>query len=263
MGGRRGLPTVVVGAAACAALAGCASSDPLLRIDGGVFAAAFKGDIGLSNSTVTDVNTVNISSSLGLGDTDYVPYVRAEGDLGPFNLAATGFHTSQSGTGTVTADFGNITAGSTVDSDLDLTLAQGRLVLDFVDTSIVKAGIGLAAEWVDLDMKAREQTFGLSEEVTVNQILPLLAAHAAVGIELPYLMPMRFDVNAAGLTLHIQDIDGTVLDLEALLRGDWDHIGWFAGYRYVLVQTKGDIDNQRVEGDIQLAGWLAGISVRF
>jgi hypothetical protein len=261
MGLRRGLAATAA-LIFFAALAGCSASDPLVRADLALFAPSFQGDVGLSNSTVTDVDTIDIESDLDLGDTDYVPYVRLEGDLGPFNLAGSWFETSQSGTGVVTADFGNITAGSTVESDLDLTLVNGRFVWDFINTDLVHLGLGVAAEWVDFDLEAKEQTFGLSESVSVSQVLPLAAAHAAVGIPLPWI-PLRLDVNAAGMSLHIEDVDGTVIDIEGLLRADFNHFGCFAGYRYILVQTDGVIDDQNFDGDIVLAGWLLGASVRF
>jgi hypothetical protein len=248
---------------ASAALAGCAGSDPLLRVDAALFAPEFKGDVGLSNSIATDATTIDIASDLDLGDTDYVPYLRGECDVGPFNVAASAFKTSQEATGVVTADFGNITAGSTVESELDLFLAQGRAIVDLIDTSIVKVGLGLAAEWVDFELVEVEQTFGLTEEVDVNQVVPLIAVHAAAGIDLPYVMPLRLDLNVAGMTLDYDDIDGTVVDAEAMLRGDIENFGWFAGYRFVLVETDGEIDDQNFEGDITLAGWLVGLSVRF
>jgi hypothetical protein len=255
-----GLVTVLL---AAAGLAGCTSSDPLLRVDAALFTPSFGGDIGLSTTTDTDVTTVNISSDLDLGSTEYVPYLRGEFDIGPFNLAASGFKTSQDGTGTVTADFGDITAGSTVESEIDLTLVQARAVFDVLDLDMVKLGLGLAAEWVDFHFDQREQVFGLSETIDVTQVVPLIAAHGAVGIELPHFVPLRFDVNAAGMSLNLSDLDGTILDVEALLRADFDRVGCFVGYRYILIQTDGNIDDQSVDANVTLAGWIAGVSVRF
>jgi len=256
---------VVAGRAAIGvgvALCGCASSDPLLRVEAAVFTPSFDGDVGLSSSTVTDAETIDLVSALDLGDTDVVPYLRAEIDLGPFNVAASGFATSQDGTGITTADFGNISAGSTVDSEIDLTLAQGRAIVDLIDTNLVKLGLGLAVEWVDFELDSREQTLGLTESVDVAQLVPLVAAHASAGIDLPWVMPIRFDLNVAGMSLRYEDIDGTVLDVEALLRGDGGRFGWFVGYRHALIQSDGEVDGQDFDGDITVSGWLIGLNVR-
>lgn len=242
---------------------GCTNSDPLVRVDAALFTPAFHGDVGLESTTTTDVTKVGITSDLNLGDTDHVPYLRGELDLGPFNVSMSGFKTSQEGTGTVTADFGDITAGSTVDTSIDLMLLEGRAVWDFVDMDMVKLGIGLAAEWVDFQLDMDEQAFGLTESIDVSQVVPLVAAHGAFAIDLPHFPPVRLDLNAAGITLNYADLDGTMFDVDAMLRADFDHVGCFVGYRYVLIQSDGSVDDQAIDADVALSGWLAGLSVRF
>jgi hypothetical protein len=260
MQGRAVLLFVVI--AASGAFAGCMSSDPLLRVDAALFAPHISGDVGLANSTVTDISTINLESDLHLGGTDYVPYVGAEVDLASFKFAANYFKTSESGTGTVTADFGAITAGSTVESKLDLALAQGRAVYDLFDNDLFKLGLGVTAEWVNFTLDAREQAFGLTEKIDVNEVVPLLAAHAAVRFDVPFLCPFMLDVNAAGMDAHYQDVGGLVLDVEAMLRAEFKHVDLFTGYRYITVNVDGTTSGQDFKGDVKLAGWMIGLSVR-
>ena len=258
--------TLLAGIAFLAAgvlLPGCMNADPLVSVDAALFAPTFGGDIGLSNTTMTDVASVDLDSDLDLGGTDYVPYVRAEFDFGPLNAMVNGFQTTQKGDGTVTADFGGISAGSTVTTDLDLTMAHGRLVFDLLDMDVLTAGVGLAANWVDMELEARETTFGVDESLDLEQIVPLLAAHVATRIDVPMLIPLRFDLNAAGIALDYKDIDGTMLDLEALLHGELGHFGVFAGYRYVMMDVEGVSSGQEYDGDVTLSGWLIGLNVRF
>jgi hypothetical protein len=262
---REGTPRFVVGARAVialvAGLAGCAS-DPLVVVDAAVFAPSIDGKLGLSDSVATDADPVDLDSNLGVDDTDYVPYGRAEADFGLLNLAASAFTTSQSGTGTVTADFGDIASGSTVDTDLDLILAHARLVADFLDTDVVKLGLGLGADWIDLDLDAQELSFGITEHVDVKQLVPLLEVHGAVQLPLQ-VVDLRLDLNVGGMALDFGDIDGTVLDVEAILRGEFEHFGVFGGYRFVMIDAKGEADDQNFDGDLDLAGWMLGVSVRF
>ena len=251
------------GLLALAALGGCASEDPLVLIDAGLFAPTFDGTVALSDTTSTSMGDVDVGSDLDLGGTEHVPMVRAEGDLGPFLLTASWFSTSQDGTGFVNADFGDITAGSTVDTEIDASIASGRAIFDFIDTDLVKTGLGVAVDYVDLELRAEEDTFGISEDIDIQQAVPLLAAHGAVRIPLPIDMALRLDLHAAGIAAEFGDVDGTMLDLEAVLRGEWSWFGLFAGYRYILVDIEGEIDDEFFDGDVNLSGWQVGLTVRF
>ncbi len=248
--------------AALAALAGCTSEDPLLDVEAGLFAPKLEGDVGLSLPNSRAVASLDVDGDLDLGATSFVPYVHGEFDLGRLNLAVSGFKTSSDGSSVLPAAFGNIPGGTAVTSDLDLALANGRLVIDVFDNDLFKIGAGLAAEWVDLKLDASAPSVGIAESISVQQIVPLIAAHAAARLDLPFIMPLRFDVNAAGITLDYGEIDGTVLDVEALLRGELGRVGIFAGYRRVLAETRGRDDGQEFEGDVTLSGWLVGFSVR-
>lgn len=245
---------------AASLLAGCDATPTSLALDGGVFAATIDGHVGLTSSTVTDVDTIDLHSSLDLGQTRYVPYVRADLQSGSFDLSANAFKTTQHGEGVVTADFGNITAGSTVKSKLDLTIAQGRLVYDVVESDHVRAGLGLAVDWFDLSLVEREQTFGLTESIDLRDPVPLVAARLAVNLP---VVPLRVDVDAAAMKAHVKDVDGTIVDADALLRYERGHLGLFAGYRYVRLDVDGTSGSQRFAGVTTISGWLAGLSVRF
>ena len=249
----------VAGLLAAGALGGCASEDPLFLVDVAVFAPAVSGDVSLSALN----DRVDVDSDLDLGGADYEPLVRAEADFGPLIASASWFRMEQDGTSTLTADFGGISAGSTVASEIDIAVGQGRCVVDLLDTDVAKLGLGVAADWFDLDLESKEATLGTTERVDVEQLVPLLAAHGAVRFDLPLLMPLRLDVNAAAITAHIGDIDGTVVDIEAILRGEAGWLGFFAGYRYIYVSLDGEVSGDPFDGDIYLDGWMAGISVRF
>jgi hypothetical protein len=252
-------------AAACVALAlfgaGCGSAEPLLTVEAAAFAPSLGGTIGLAQSIATDINTINLSSDLGLGGTEVVPYLRGEVVAGGFDFALSGFRTSQSGHGTVTADFGHITAGSNVDTDLDLGLAHGHVAWNFLETEWVDVGAGLGADYVDLSLKAEDKTFAMTESIAVRQAVPLVEARAAFRVP---VVPIDLELSVGGITGSYDQIDGTVFDAEALLRGRIaGPLSLFAGYRYVHFDIKGSSNSQSFDGDVVLSGFMLGASLRF
>lgn len=252
-----GIAAVVFGAVAT----GCSSSGPVFTVEGGLFAPTLKGDVGLAASQVTDVNTIDLSSQLDLGNREIVPYLRAELNGAGVDVALSGFRTKDSGTGTVSADFGKITAGSTVDSDLDLGLVHGRVAFDVVDTRYLVLGAGLGADYIDLQLKAQERVFNLTEAVDVKQAIPLLVARAVVRVP---VLPVDFELEASGISGHYQDVDGTLLDVEALLHADVaGPLALFGGWRYVRFDIRGTASGQSFDGKVTLSGFLLGASLRF
>jgi hypothetical protein len=256
----RSLPFAALGALALLG-AGCKSGDPLVTIEGGVFTPSLKGDVGLATSVNTDVDTINLSSELGLGATDVVPYLRGELAVAGFDVALSGFRTKQSGHGTVTADFGDITAGSTVDTKLDLGLAHAHVAYDLFTTKWLTVGAGLGADYIDLSLDAFDPVFMLSESIDVRQVIPLVEARTS--IHLP-VVPIDFDLAVGAITGSYHDVDGTVIDAEAMLHGRIaGPVALFCGYRYVHFDIKGVANSQSFDGNVVLSGFMLGASIRF
>lgn len=244
------------------ALSGCVGS-PELVLDGGLYAPRLDGALALSNTTLTSLDEVDLDTDLDLGDSDAGPFARAEIDLGGIDLTAWGFATSASGDGKVTADFGNISSGSQVTSELDLTLAQGRVLFDVLERGGFELGAGLAAQWIDTSLAVTETTFGLAESVDLAQAVPLLAARAGFDLGKLGLLPLAIELSAAGIQASFADIEGTILDLEALARLDFGTLGLFAGWRYLLIEIDGMSSGQDFAGDVTLEGFVAGLTLRF
>jgi len=243
--------------------AGCIVGVPTVTIDGGVHALELDGEIGLSNSASTGADTIDLSSQLDLGDTEYAPIGRVGVDLGRFDFQAWGFSSSTDGTGTVSADFGNITAGSSVESELDLTLAQGRALFDVVDLDFFEAGLGLAVQWIDFNLDVHETVFGLDESVDVQQPVPLLAGR--VGVDLGELspIPVSVELSAAGIWGSYGDLDGAVVDVELLARAQFGLLGVFAGWRQLQIDLEGKSGDKTFDGDLTTSGALLGVTLRF
>jgi len=260
---RSGRRTRCFAAALAGALlaAGCSSSTPLLTVEGGLFAPQLSGKVGLASQAVTDVDTIDLNSQLDLGSRKIVPYLRGELNGASIDVALNGFRTSESGRGTVTANFGKITAGSTVDTSLDLGLAHGRLAFDLFDTKWLTLGAGLGAEYLDLKLDAREPVFALNESIAVRQALPLIVARGAVR---PPALPLDLELEVGGISGTYQAVHGTLLDAEALVR--WKVTGplaLFGGYRFIHFMIRGHSGSESFDGNVDLSGLLLGLSLRF
>ena len=192
---------------------GCLGNNASLTFDAGVHLPTIDGSLGLSNTTLTDLDEIDLSSELSLDDADVAPLPRAEVDFGFLDLAAWGFATEASGRGTASVDFGGITAGSQVTSDLSLTMGQLRVLGDVIDSEPFQLGVGLAAQWVDVKLDVREVVFGLEEAIDVQQAVPLLAARASFDLGALELVPLSFELSVAGIKLSYADIDGALLDI--------------------------------------------------
>jgi hypothetical protein len=242
-------------------LGGCAT--PTLVLDGGLHLPRLDGTIALSNTSLTSIDEVDLATDLNLDSADGAPWLHGEFDSGRFALSGFCFRTETSGSGTVSADFGGITAGSAVTSDLDLTLAQGRALFDVIDFEGLELGAGLALQWIDVALDVDEQTFGLSESVEVRQPVPLLAARAGCDLEPSLGVPLQFEVAAAWIRARVGDLGGGVLDAEAMLHVRHGMLGAFAGWRTLRVDLDGASAGQEFSVDVELAGFLFGASLRF
>lgn len=252
--------------AALAALAlsgaGCSSAEPLLTVEAAAFVPSLRGEVGLSTSSSGSPQKIDLDDDLGLGGSEVVPYLRGEVVAGGFDVAVAGFRTRQSGDGTVSADFGSVTAGSSVNTRYDLGLAHGHLAWNFVETKWIDVGAGVGADYVNLALDVEETTFAArSESIDVHQVVPLVVARAA--FRLP-VVPIDLEVGVGAITGSYHEVGGTILDAEAILRGRIvGPLSLFAGYRYLQFDVQGQSHSRAVDGDVVLSGFMAGLSIRF
>jgi len=242
-------------------LGGC--SGTTFEVDGGLHLPHLDGTIALSNTTLTSIDEIDLATDLDLDSNEAAPWLQGAADLGDLSLSLWGFQTDASGDGTVAADFGDITAGSSVTSQLDVTLVQGRALHDLIEFGDFELCAGIAVQWIDVSLDVDEQTFGLSEAIDVQQPVPLLAARAEQDLEPLLGLPVAAALSVAWIRAEVGDVGGGVLDLEALVRARFDRFGVFAGWRTVQIDLEGAADGQEFAGDVDLAGFLFGATLRF
>src|SRR5206468_8641920 len=105
------------------------------------------------------------------------PYVRVQLDLGTPVLTASAFKFEEHGQGHLNAQFGNIAAGTDVDSDIQFTNAKVSLAFD-IPLGPLKIAPGIAADVFDLDMHVQDTGGSTTEDLEVIAPVPMAFVRA-------------------------------------------------------------------------------------
>lgn len=247
----RPLVAIALGCTSCAV--------PGLQVGAGLLRPAVTGFAGLAPAGSTGDIAQDVESAFGLGAEQDSPYVRAEVELGPVLLAASGFTFDEQGSGTLERPFGNLGAGTLVDTELRFTNARVCGAFPFA-LGPLSIGPGLAVDAFDLEMEVRSSFGAVAEqiEVTAPVPMPFVRAEAGLGIvaavgELGYITVPEID-----------GIEGTFWDAElALELRPSAFTSVFFGYRHIDIDGEGTVDGRDFEVDLQAAGWMVGGRFRF
>lgn len=240
---------------ACGGLGGTASA--------GYTQMSLSGDIALApTSGGVSLGTIrqDVESALGLDDASGSPYVRGDVNAAIVTFTASAFQYDQSGTGTLTANFGNISAGTQVRSDVELWNLQGAALFELLNIGPVRLAPGIGVNYFTGDIDVSSLTGpSITENVSVDAPIPLLFGEGEVK-----LGNLRGIVDVGWISGEYGDVDGTYLDLAGTVRMEIAaHLEVFAGYRWLEADIKGTVDGQAFQGDLVLQGWFLGGSLRF
>lgn len=255
-----------------AALLGCLGlpaciSIPELEADVGYLNLQLTGDFGYQSNTTDQRRDggggtairQDIESAFGLGDRQGSVYGRAQLDLGTPLLSLSAFQFQEQGNGVLQADFGSgLTQGTPVHSDLDLWSVKAALAFD-IELGPVAVSPGLAVDYLSLDMSVQDVLGIRTERLRFDAPIPLLFLRGAVDLGV-----LKGVAEVGYLELDIEDVRAKVLDVEARLHyRPWSVLDLFAGYRLVQFRGRGEIDGDRADIDIGLAGFLIGGGIVF
>jgi hypothetical protein len=246
------LTAVLLGAGCTQLQTTVAAGYAQLAIDGNVALSASGGS--LSGTTSQDID-----ASFGLGDAVGSPYVNVDLDFGVPVISVSGFTFEERGTGTLSAQFGNLTAGTNVESKLRFSNVKAAIAFQ-VDLGPVAIGPGVAIDVVDLDLTVRDTAGFSTEDIQVQAPVPMAYLRGDVDLgalkgvaELGYIQVPT-----------VNDVEGTFWDAEVraeLRLSPVLHL--FAGYRMLHVDGEGTVDDQSFATDLDVGGWMIGGGVRF
>jgi hypothetical protein len=230
------------------------------KVDAGVLFAVPDGEVALQNSTGSLAlgNEQNsIDNNLGLGDTQPSPYLRLQSDYEDHRVRLHGLIVDSDSTGTLAGDYGNILAGTAVNTDMDFFAIVANYGYALLRGEHYRFAIGGQAGLYSLDIAARS-TIG-REQVNTDVLLPMpfVELEGMVG-------PLTVGVNAAIMALDFRDASGRYFDLEGYARLQaTKHLDVMAGYRYVLLDAYGKATARDFDADVDIQGLFVTVGVTF
>lgn len=217
---------------------------------------ALDGEIGYETTGAAIAQ--DIEGAFGLGDDQGTPYGRLMIDTGVPVLAVSGFLFEDEGTGTLTQEFGDLTIGTAVRSEFDMTNAKGSYAFK-IDLGPVAISPGIAVDYFDLDIQVSDAFGAISEDVQVAGPVPMGFLRAQVDV-----WKIGLVAEAGYMEVDVEDVTAKFLDIEALVEiRPTDLINVFVGYRHLDLQLDGTIDNDSFDADVTLSGLFVGGGLRF
>lgn len=222
---------------------------------------AVSGDVGYVSGTSTAAVRQDVESAFGLGDDRGAPYVRAALDTGVPVLSVSAFQFSESGRGNLNADFGDIISlpgGVPVSSELDFTNVKGAYAFQ-ISLGPVAISPGIAIDWFDIDMTVRDGIGITTENVQLQAPVPLAFLRGEVDLGIVSGL-----LEVGYMEYGVDDLDGKLLDIEALLQvHPTAMLSLFAGYRSLNLQVDGELDGDTIDTDLTVSGFMLGGGLRF
>ncbi len=210
----------------------------------------------LGSQPLSDL-TQQVDDDLNLKEAD-TPYARVFVSSGGWRVNVSGFQFEESGVGTLSQNFGGISAGANVQSDVDLLNVKGSVTYDLLDFSVFRLSPGVSLDYFDVQMRV-DDGIGNFEEVDYQAPVPM----AFVQVEAD-AGPFSIVAEVGGLSIDLPDAKGQFWDAEAMLRfNPAPMVELFAGYRFIRLDSLGNADGLDFDTDLQLHGWFAGGGVNF
>lgn len=241
------------------ATAACHQVKPTAQV--GVAQLSVSGTAALAppGGSLGSTSGQDVESAFGLGDAVTSPWARLQLDFGTPVFSVSGFAFEQSGTGFLSSQFGNLIAGTAVDTDISLQNFKAALAFE-LPLGQLSLSPGLAVSVLDLQMEIRDQVGLSSEKIDVLAPIPVVFLRGEFDMgfldavaEIGYLEVPK-----------IKDIEGTFVDAEFMLQAEISrtfHV--FAGYRLLQIDGDGVYDDQEFATDLEVAGWMIGGGIRF
>ena len=217
------------------------------------------GDVGYLNGSTGTATQQTVDSAFGLGDDQGSPFARVELDTGVPVISVSAFIFEDEGNGQLNADFGDLVAGLPVSTEFELTNIKGAYAFE-IPLGPVSISPGIAVDYFDLTINARDRIGGgASQDLEIAGPLPLAFLRAEVDLDV-----VRLVAEGGYMEADIDDVDGSLLDIEAmLLINPVSALELFVGYRHLEIEVDGIVDDDTVDTDITVSGLVLGGGLRF
>lgn len=244
----------------------CSCLNPSMRAYVAYMNLSPDGDVGLEDVNATrNVNGIRggLGTEFDLGDSS-TPYVRLDYETDAWNVELSGFQYEDSGSSLLTSAYGDIPAGTSVNSELRFSNVKLGILTDVVDVGPVEVSAGMAFNYFDVDMDVASvlplpAPNTVSEESNFHAPVPMLYVRGAVDTGV-----VRGELSLAWIEADVADVQGLFLDVDAtVVFSPVPALDVFAGYRYINMDVDGKLDGQQFTTHTQLSGWYLGAGITF
>lgn len=235
------------------------------EIHGSPSYAFFKpeGEIGLA-SAGTPVADTSLST-LGIDEREGALSPQFDFKWGMPHLSVDMQSASWEGSGTLDVDFGDISAGEAVSSELDLSVYRAYLTFDLAPTDVLELGIGFGALVLDLDAAVTPDSGSVATQ-DFDELIPLPVVAARAGGR---LWKLDLEAVAAGVQIDYDGDEATFLDLDLNAKyALWGSHGSFhgallVGWRTTSFDVAYEDDFDNVDLDVSFSGPYVGLQLGF
>ncbi|MCB9879474.1 MAG: hypothetical protein H6835_17910 [Planctomycetes bacterium] len=236
------------------------------RADAGVMMLRARGDVALQNAAQAPVPPSNsVYGQLGQGSSQASPYLALRTDYERHRIKLHGFGFDNSGSGALTQNFGDLTAGTQVQSNAQFWAAAANYGYELLREDLpwlgydayVRLAAGVELGFYSLDVSAQSGALRESVQTSVLVPLPFVEAEAVWG-------PVTVGANLGVMSADLGDGNGKYWDFETNARWqiteEFDVMG---GYRYLLLNVNGRASDRDFDADIDLQGIFLTAGITF
>jgi hypothetical protein len=227
------------------------------RAEVGPMFARARGEFALANSSQALAPNNSIDGNLGLGDSEVSPYVALRTDIDRHRVRLNGFYIDSEGSGTLGPAYGDIPAGSQVQTTMDMFAIASNYSYEVLRGDRYRLGLGAQLGYYSLDVSARTTTG--REQVTTDVVVPMPYVEAEA-----FWRDLTVGASMGIMSADLGDANGRYWDIEAY--ANWALNNKFDlkfGYRYLLLDGYGRASSRDFDADVDVQGIYFSAGVRF
>lgn len=229
------------------------------RAEVGPMFARARGEFALANSSQVMQSNNSLKGNLGLGDSEVSPYLALRTDYNKHRVRLNGFYLDSEGSGTLANGYGNITAGTQVQTSMDFFAIASNYSYEVLRKDNYRIGLGAQLGFYSLDVSARPTIGAGRESVTTEVFVPM----PYVEIEGMW-KDFTIGANMGVMSADLGDANGRYWDLEGY--ANWavnDSYDIKFGYRYLLLDGYGRASSRDFDADVDVQGLFLSAGIRF
>ena len=231
-------------------------------VDVGLMFVSPNGKLSLDSvSGGSSLGTIRneLEDSMDIGDSEVAPFARVMAGYEAHRIHVSAFGFSQDGGGILSNDFGDITAGTSINSDLTFWDLKAFYTYDLLGIGPLRIAPGAGINIISTDLDVRTPSGSAFETIETLSPVPMVFLQTELDLEVVSAV-----AEVGAMNIDLDDADGTWWDIEAYVRvHPWTGFHLLAGYRFIDQDTQGTADGAPFDADLDVQGWIVGGGIVF